>query len=290
MLALGQALEVLRGVGQALGYVAGEMAQLGPKQRGVQWIHPKVAADGLVVIFRRAAVHAEDTRALGQVVAVSGDHAAIAKAAEILGREKTECAQVAHRANLPATEGRAHRLRGVLEHGQAMCLGQALHAVHVRRLAKQMHRDDRLGVAGNAPLGGGDVDVEIGVKRVDEHRRRAGAGDRACGCKKRERRAQHLVAGADAQRHQRKQQRVGAGADPNNVPRPNRLGGPILEPGHLRPEDELRRVEHAREGGLQLSGEWLVLCAKIEQRDVDRFSHGRGIIHRQRARAQAHCR
>ena len=189
------------------------------------------------------------------------DHAAIAEAAEVLGRKKTERAQVAHRANLPATEGRAHRLRGVLDHGQAVRLGQALRAVHVRRLAEQMHRDDRLGVAGDAPLGGGKVDVEIGVKRVDEHRRRTGAGHRAGGREKRERRAQHFVARADAQRHQREQQRVGARADADGVPRPDRLGGERLEPGHLRPEDELRRVEHAREGGLQLCGERLVLCA-----------------------------
>ena len=44
-----------------------------------------------------------------------------------------------------------------------MELGQPLHAVHVRRLAEQMHRDDRLGFVGDAAGGGGEVDVEIGV-------------------------------------------------------------------------------------------------------------------------------
>ena len=79
VIALAQVLEVLRGVRAARGKVAGEMAQLDPEQRGVQRVHPEVAADGLVIIFRRAAVHAKDARALGQAVVVGGDHAAVAE-------------------------------------------------------------------------------------------------------------------------------------------------------------------------------------------------------------------
>ena len=78
-------------------------------------------------------------------------------------------------------------------------------------LAEQVHRHDRLGPRRDRRDRGAGVDVERAGLDVDEHRRRAERATTQPAVAKNEYvRRDHLVAGADAERHQRRQQRVGA--------------------------------------------------------------------------------
>ena len=58
-------------------------------------------------------------------VVVGQQRAGIAQRAEILRREKTDRAEIAHRADLLAAIGRAHRLRRILDHAQAVLSARA---------------------------------------------------------------------------------------------------------------------------------------------------------------------
>ena len=151
------------------------MAELGAEQCRLQRIEAEVATNRFVIIFRCPSVNTQDSHTLSEGIVVGGYHATVAEAAEVLGRKKTERTEVAHRAGFFFTELRAHRLGGVLEHHQVVRTGQALHGVHVGRLPEQVHRDDRLGFVGNTPRGVLEVEVEIVVQRIDEHRGRAGS-------------------------------------------------------------------------------------------------------------------
>ena len=103
----------------------------------------------------------------------------------------------------------AERLRGVLEHVDAELDERA----HVHRAAEEMDGDDRLRPVGD--LRGRVLDVEVERRGVDlrEDGSRAAPDDRLGRRVERERRADDLVAGADADRVEREDERVGAVRD-----------------------------------------------------------------------------
>ena len=157
---------------------------------------------------------------------VVGQHrAAVAVAAERLGRKEARRRRRRERAELAALVGRAERLRGVVEHEQAFRLGDRQQRIVVGRQAEQIDRDHRLGLEA-VTLGGRDraLDarrIEIERVRIDigEHRRRAEQHDHFGGGAEREGRTDHRVARADALRHQHQHQRVGAAGAADGIAR-----------------------------------------------------------------------
>ena len=98
--------------------------------------------------------------------------------------------------------------------------------------------------------------VEVQRRRVDvgEDRRRADARDRLGRRVERERRADHLVAAADAERVEREHERVGAVRDADRVRDAEVCGGLALERLDLGSEDEAAGLEDGGEALLRARG------------------------------------
>ena len=124
-----------------------------------------------------------------------------------MGREAPDPAE---RTGAALAVSRAHRLRRVLDHGQAVTLGHRHERVHVGGATAEMDRHDRLGAGTDGGRDGVWIDVEI-VAHVREHgpcpdrRDRAGGRDEGIG------RGDHLVAGADPERAHAEDEGIGAG-------------------------------------------------------------------------------
>src|SRR6266508_3631677 len=130
-----------------------------------------------------------------------------------------------------------------------------------------MDGHDRARAGRDGALGGRDVERIRRRVDVDEDRGRAHHQDRGRGSDKRERRRDDLVAGADPERRERQPERVGARRDaerPADAAQGRQLALQRLTFGA---EDELARVEDARDGGAQLLPERRVLAGQVDERD-----------------------
>ena len=132
-------------------------------------------------------MHADAAQRLGKLGIVGEDRAAIAEAAERLGRKEAGRGRKPEGAELAALVARAKALRGVVEHEQAFGLGDGGDRIMVGALPEQVDRDhaDRL-EAGlprgrDAALQRRRIHVEGRFIDVDEHRRRAGQRHRLAG-------------------------------------------------------------------------------------------------------------
>ena len=158
-------------------------------------------------LFRRSS----SSRVVGQ------NRAAIAIAAERLGRKKARRGRVPEGAELASLIGRAKTLRGIVEHEQVFGLRDSGDRIVIGRQA----RTDRPG----SPPSASDPCffavaiayfrlsasmLKVSACNIDEDRRRADKRHHFCRRAEGEGRAEHRVAGADVLRHQHQHQRVGA--------------------------------------------------------------------------------
>ena len=122
-----------------------------------------------------------------------------------------------------------------------------------RRTAEEMHRHDR---ARPRVIARGDVlGIEVVRRGIDvrEDGRRAAPRDRLGRRVEREGGADHLVAGADAERVEHEHDRVRAVRDADRLLHAEVLRRLPLERLHVRAEDERARLEHLGERALQLA-------------------------------------
>ncbi len=244
----GQQLGVARGSLTPRSIPVLDMPQEDAQERRLHRIEPRVVADVEELLLRCRAVEAEHPDALRELRVVDGDQAAVAESEEVLRREEAERRRDARR-----DAGCAERLRGVLDHRQA-------EAAEVGRgAAEEMHRHDRLRALGDPALDVGGVEVERHRVDLREDRGGATARDRLGGRVERERRADHLVAGADPHRIEDEHERVGAVCAADGVERAEQRSRLALERLDLRPEDEAAGLERARECLLQLRDQRRVL-------------------------------
>ena len=170
----------------------------------------------IVVFVRTLAVDADAAQRACEFGIVGEDRAAVAEAAERLGREEAGRGRKAERAETAALVARAKGLRRVVEHEQALGRRDRADRVMVGALPEQIDRNhrDRLEAEplrrGDAALQRSRIDVEGRFIDIDEHRCRAGQRHRLAGRTKRKGRTEHRIAAADALGHQHHQQRVGA--------------------------------------------------------------------------------
>jgi hypothetical protein len=145
------------------------------------------------------------------------------------------------------------RLAGVLDEHQLLLARERQQRVHVRRVAVEMDRQQRLRARRDRPRGGRRVDVERPRVDVDEYRgsARLQNGERRKGG--RDRGGDDLVTRADAARPQREVDGVGAVA--HAPPRGARRAPAPARARRLRPraEDEEARVEHAGDRAVELA-------------------------------------
>ncbi len=168
-------------------------------------------------------------------------------------------------------------LRGVVEHEQALGLGDGGDRRVVGGQAEQIDRDHRLRRKAVAARGGDSrgqllcVDIEGVGFDVDEDRRGADQRHHFGGGAEGERRADDGVAGTDALGAQRQHQRVGAAGAGDGMLGAAEGGELALEGAHLRAEHELAVVEHARDRGVDGGAETAALGRDVDERDRGRF-------------------
>ena len=197
--------------------------------------------------------------ALRELGVVDGDQAAVAEREEVLRREEAE-----GRGDARRDPAGAERLRRILDHRQA-------EAAQVGRgPAEEVHRHDRLRLLGDPALDVGRVEVQRDRVDVGEHGRRAAPRDRLGRRVEGERRADHLVAGADAHRVEHEHERVGAVRAADRLLRPEQLRCFALEGLDLGAEDEPAGLQGARKRLLQLRNQRRVLRLDVNVGDRHR--------------------
>ncbi len=200
-------------------------------------------------------------------LAVAGHQTAVAVAAEVLGREEAEDAHVAEAAGATAVVGRAPRLAGVLDHGEAVRLGDLAYGVGVGGEAEEVDRHDRFGARRDRRLDRVGVDAERVGTDVDEHGLGSGLSDRLGRRVEGERYGDDLVAGADAQRAERDREAVGAVGDADGTGGPHIRGGLFLEPFDVRPQDHPPAAQHRQHGVLDAVLQLGVLSLDVHESD-----------------------
>ena len=227
---------------------------------------------------RAHAVGAQAARERRDLFVVGGEQAALA-AGEDLVREERERGGVAPGSELAARELGARRVRCVLDQRQAMRVAQRAQPVHRGRITGEVHRTDGLGGRTDAALDVVRVEPEVmGAGDVGEHGGAAALEDGARRGRERERRDDHLVAGADAGAEVGEVQRGGAADDTATACRtPRCWANAALEGGGAGAEGEPARLEH-----LHHRGDVLRLEAEVVERDLRRRS---GTGHRRRPRS-----
>ena len=121
-----------------------EDLQLLDQDRRLHGVEPPGQPETDIVVFvRTLAVDADAAQRLGKFGVVGEDRAAVAKTAERLGREKAGRGGEAEGAEPAALVAGAESLRGVVEHEQALGLGDRADRVMVGALPEQIDRNHR---------------------------------------------------------------------------------------------------------------------------------------------------
>jgi hypothetical protein len=180
---------------------------------------------------------------------VRGDGHAALDRRHVLGGVEAEHGRGPESAGGPAVQCRAVGLGSVFDDRQAVAGGEREQRAHRGGVPVQVHRDDRRGARRDCGGDRGGVEAEGDGVDVGEHRGRAGQGDGSCGRGEGERRDDHLITRADAQRQQGQVQRRGPGADGDAVPAVHEGGELVLERGDLRPLCDLAGAQDRDCGG-----------------------------------------
>lgn len=143
--------------------------ELGGGHRGLGLAHPVVGGEAvepaplapvapLVAIFLQQGA---------KPLVVRGNDAAVA-AGDMLGILEREAGEVSHGADRPAARPRPPGLRTVFDQDQVVAVGQGLQGVQIAGVARQVDRDDRLGLWRDPPLDIGRVEIVRSLAEVGE--------------------------------------------------------------------------------------------------------------------------
>ncbi len=248
------------------------------KNGGLQGIQPRVVADAPVIVGATTAVEAKLSHLRRHLLIVGGDHAPIARRAQVLRWEEAEAGGIAPRASSHALLRRTDRLRRILNHPQVVALGKRAQFRHRRELPVKVHRNDGARSRRNLRLHGSRIERESIGLDVGKHRRRARQADHLHRCHKGEGRRDHLVAGANPHRDQGKEQRIRAGGDSDRVFCSAIAGDASLQPRHPVAQDELRRLKYIEHRSVDLRLHPQVLGTKV----------GHGHVHYPRVHLSRH--
>ena len=132
-------------------------------------------------------------------VVVEQDHATVAGARDDVRQREARDGDVGSRAGRRAPERGAERVAGVLDHREAVPIGDLPDAIPVRRVAGEVRHEDRLRRGPDHRFDPVDVDVEGVRLDVDEHRNQPGADQRCEIGGERQRRGDDLGAGGQVE-------------------------------------------------------------------------------------------
>src|SRR6266446_679012 len=109
-------MRVLGGVGLARALPIRKMAKFDAQNGSLDFVQAVVPARLATEVFRRLAVVAQRSNALGELRGIRNDHARVAVSAQILCGIEAEAGGIAERARSNALVGSADRLGIVLNH------------------------------------------------------------------------------------------------------------------------------------------------------------------------------
>ncbi len=254
--------------------LVGKDRQLFQEDTGLYRIHASGHADAhIVVLVRALAVEEQRAHHLGEFVVLREHRAAVAVAAERLGREEAGRRGVPAGAGPPASVAGAEALGGIRQKPEPLRFGHRFERVVVGRQTEQVDGDDPGGhVAGRARLADRrlertGVDVETVLQHVDEIDRRPEPGYHLGRRDEGEGRAEHGVARLDALGHEDERQRIGSAGDGDRVPRAAEAGQLRLQLADLRTHDVLPVVEGARDRGIDAVANALLLPGEVDEAD-----------------------
>ena len=249
------------GGGAAAGdQLALQQRQLGQQDGGLDAVQPAVHAGAQHVVARLAlAMRPQRAIQVGAVGIVGQDGAAIAVAAQGLGRVEAQRRGMPPGAEPPPVQRPAEGLRRVVQREHAVLLAEPLDRRPIRRQAVEVDADHGarpqpalLRHQLHPPHQVGQVDVEGARLHIDEDRRGAEhqrhLGRRGIG----EGGQEDRVARADPLRHHGDLQGIGAGGDADRMLRAGEGGQRGLDRIDLRPLDETAMVEDAGDAGIDL--------------------------------------
>ena len=149
----------------------------------------------------------------------------------MLGDVEREARRVGDRPDGRPRDARAERVRRVLDDGEA----ESDDRVDIRGLTGEVHRHDRLRPLGHAAGTLAASSVRSSSPHIAEDRARARVRDRVRSRRPGQRSRDHLVARPDVSARSASWMRSRARRDCDDVPRPERLGDPLLEERSLGP-------------------------------------------------------
>ena len=123
-----------------------KMRQLYGEQRRLERVQPEVPTDQGVVVLWRGPMTAHHAQARGEDFIMTGQHAAISKAAQVLCGEEAKAPHIARAPGVHAARiARADGLRRIFNKRHIQALTHLLESAHVGHLPKEMHGDDGAG-------------------------------------------------------------------------------------------------------------------------------------------------
>src|SRR5947209_18006490 len=120
-----------------------EMTELHAEDRRLQLVEAAVPSTRFAHIALLPAVLAQEPDAFRDRRIAGHDHTAVADRAEVLRRIEAERRSRSKRTGAPAGDRRSVRLRAILDHHEAVSRSEARNILHRRRVAIEMHRNDR---------------------------------------------------------------------------------------------------------------------------------------------------
>ena len=215
----------------AAGSVARQLGELDEADRGSEVRHPEIEAEHLELVAGAHALVPVQAQPIGEAVVVGRDEAALGGRHVLRGIQAERA--VPERARHPAAERCAMGLAGILDHDQAVAIGNRPDHVHVRDEAEQVDRADRPRPGGDGLLDLRGIDQVRVRLDVDEDRVGAGREDRVGGRREGVADRDHLVAGLEADAGEDRHQGQRAVAHRDRVLHADVLGPAGLELGDL---------------------------------------------------------
>ena len=222
----------------------------------------------IVLVHTVRAVVGKHPHFLRERVVVGDDRTGVAVRAEVFSGVKAERPRDAEGAHKPSAKRGEMRLRAVF-HDREPVLARGLHdGVHLRRLAEQMHGQDRFRPRGDRRRDLRRVEVVAVVLHVHKDGPRAGERDRFRRRDPTVARRDDLVARADAEHFQRDENRVRAVAAAHAM-----LHAVLFRVGFFKVRDEFSADESGAlddrgDGGVDVGFVRAILRFQVNKRDV----------------------
>src|SRR5437867_6634770 len=154
-----------------------QVFELDLEHRGLHAVEPAVIAHDVVLVFDDSPVVAKPPYRVRNGVVVRNHSARVATRSQVFSRIKTEACRISHASCSSAVVTGAVSWRRIFSYSELLICRNIEYGAHVRRLAVQMNRYDRLGVLGDAVFDLLDVDVVSPDIDIDEDRRCAAVDD-----------------------------------------------------------------------------------------------------------------